>query len=69
MKPLSSGIKPLCDTCNRNNYPCRCPRASHEIVIACQDYILAHGVKVPVNSAECQITAEADKQQTQTTDW
>jgi hypothetical protein len=59
VKPISSGVKPLCDTCNRNSYPCHCPRASHEIIIACQDFILAHGINDPVKSQpSCTIDAE-----------
>jgi hypothetical protein len=41
----SSGMKPLCDTCNRNKYPCRCPRASQEIIISCAQFIRILGAK------------------------
>ncbi|APV45209.1 hypothetical protein Dform_01892 [Dehalogenimonas formicexedens] len=69
MKPIAGGLKPLCDTCNRNNYPCRCPRASHEIVIGCQDYIQAHGSDAPVKFSECPSPAESTKSETATDDW
>jgi hypothetical protein len=58
VKPISNGVKPLCDNCNRNNYPCRCPRANQEIIIACQDFILSHGVNA---SAKACIAVIADK--------
>jgi hypothetical protein len=65
VKPISNGVKPLCDSCNRNNYPCRCPRANQEIIIACEDFILSHGVHAPAKS---RTAVAADKTEPQA-DW
>jgi len=41
MAVYADGLKPLCDTCLRHQYPCRCHLAKDDIVIVCDMYIKA----------------------------
>jgi len=41
MDALTGGVEPLCDVCNRNQYPCRCRLAKDDIIIGCKYFIRA----------------------------
>ncbi len=46
MDSLAGRVEPLCDVCNRNQYPCHCRLAKDDVIIGCKYFIRAIAPKI-----------------------